>query len=284
MPKYTILVPVYNKLDCLRKYFYNILNQSFTDYEIIVVDDCSTDGSYEYLTSINDCRLHVYKNDKNVGLGENRNILLRRANGEYVLFVDPDDYIELDLLLKVEEANENLDVIRFQNVIEPVTIRQKELEQGKDKYRMCCDPTDVISGEEALMSWCLGERKINTMPWTYVIKRELYDDVVYPKTSILEDFAITPYLIAKAKKVKAIPFVGYHYLKYDDSLTSSNENLGYIKNKLELFKGIVSLTGYYMDRTNISDKNKEIFMEDVKNRYLVREQKFLQLLREKGGN
>ena len=49
MIKYTIMVPVYNKIECLKKYFSTIINQNFCDYEIIVVDDCSSDGSYEYL-------------------------------------------------------------------------------------------------------------------------------------------------------------------------------------------------------------------------------------------
>ena len=52
MIKYTIMVPVYNKIECLKKYFLTIINQNFSDYEVVVVDDCSSDGSYEYLKKI----------------------------------------------------------------------------------------------------------------------------------------------------------------------------------------------------------------------------------------
>jgi len=281
MIKYSILVPVYNKVEYLKKYFKYIQNQTYENYEVIVVDDCSSDGSYDYLKGLNDPRVHVYRNENNVGLGENRNILLNHAHGEYVIFVDPDDYIELDLLSKIDEENDSLDVIRFQNVIEPVTEHQKELEKNKDKYRYGCDPTEVITGEEALIRWCLGERKINTFPWTYAIKRKLYEDVVYPNTSILEDFAITPYLIAKSKRVKAIQFVGYHYMKYDDSLSNNDGNLENKKNKLALFKKIIELAEYYINKTDISGESKRVFINDIHNRYTIREQKILELEKRK---
>lgn len=275
MIKYSILVPVYNKLEYLKKYFKYIQNQSYDNYEIIVVDDCSNDGSYEYLKSLDDQRLRVYRNHHNVGLGENRNVLLSHAKGEYVLFIDPDDYIETELLAQIDKENNNLDIIRYQNVIEPVTPNQKLLEYGKDMHRYSVSPTNIINGEEALLNWCLGERKINTFPWTYAIKRELYDGVRYPNTNILEDFAITPYLIAKSEKVKAISFTGYHYMKYDDSLSINNNDLEYKKKKLAIFKEIISLAEYYICQTNISDTAKMIYIDDIHKRYKIREQKII---------
>lgn len=277
MVKYSILVPVYNKKECLQKYFKYIQNQTYNNYEIIAVDDNSNDGSYEYLLSLNDEKLHVYKNENNVGIGEIRNILLNYCHGEYVIFIDPDDYIDVNLLLKIDEVNNDLDIVRFQNVIEPMTETQKKNEQGKDKYRFCCNPTEIIDGEEALLTWCLGERKINTFPWTYAIKRELYQDVEYPKVQILEDFAITPYLLAKAKKIKAISFVGYHYLLYDESLTKQKNNSKYAKMKIQLLKEIIELAKYYIYKTEISENAKQIFVDDINNRYEIRKKKVLEL-------
>lgn len=274
MIKYTIMVPVYNKIECLKKYFLTIINQNFSDYEVVVVDDCSSDGSYEYLKKIEKMcdKLTVYRNKKNLGIGETRNILVSKSEGKYLLSIDPDDYIEVSLLREINKYSSlDLDIIRFQNVIEPVGQKQILNEQGKNLYRYSCKPTNIISGEEALLLWCFGERNINTFPWTYAIKKELFNGVYYPNTKVLEDFPITPYLIAKSSKVKAIDYVGYHYLKYDSSL-SSNLNKNAIE-KLKIFKEMVELAKYYISKTDISRETKELYYKDVDNRYNIRKEK-----------
>lgn len=274
MIKYTIMVPVYNKIECLKKYFLTIINQNFSDYEVVAVDDCSSDGSYEYLKKIEKMcdKLTVYRNKKNLGIGETRNILVSKSEGKYLLSIDPDDYIEVSLLREINKYSSlDLDIIRFQNVIEPVGQKQIINEQGKNLYRYSCKPTNIISGEEALLLWCFGERNINTFPWTYAIKKELFNGVYYPNTKVLEDFPITPYLIAKSSKVKAIDYVGYHYLKYDSSL-SSNLNKNAIE-KLKIFKEMVELAKYYISKTDISRETKELYYKDVDNRYNIRKEK-----------
>jgi glycosyltransferase involved in cell wall biosynthesis len=272
MIKYSILVPVHNQLEFLKKYFKFIQNQSYTNYEIVVVDDYSTDGSYEYLSNLNDPKIHLIRNSKNFGIGETRNILLSNACGEYVLFVDPDDYIEPDLLLNIDKENDNLDIIRFQNVIEPATENQKQLEYGKDPYRYSVEPTGVITGEEALLKWCLGEKQINTFPWTYAIKKELYNGTTFPSTNVLEDFAIIPYVLAKSKKVKAIDYLGYHYMKYDESLSANKNSIEFKKRKLDTFKRILLLAEHYILLTDISDAAKMTYIKDIHNRYRIRKE------------
>lgn len=274
MIKYTIMLPVYNKIECLKKYFSKVINQNFSDYEVIVVDDFSTDGSYEYLKQLEkSCnRLTVYRNEKNMGIGYTRNKLISSAKGKYLLFVDPDDYIEEILLQELDKYyNLDLDIIRFQNVIEPVGANQILKEQGKDLHRYSCLPTNIISGEEALLLWSFGERNINTFPWTYAIKKDIFNGAKYPETTILEDLAITPYLIAKSNRVKAIDYVGYHYLKYDSSLsTNSNDYAVY---KLKVFKEIIKLAKLYISTTQISSKTKELYYRDLENRYNIRKEK-----------
>lgn len=274
MIKYTIMVPVYNKIECLKKYFLTITNQNLSDYEIIVVDDCSSDGSYEYLKGIEKhCdKLIVYKNERNLGIGETRNILVSKSKGKYLLFVDPDDYIEVSLLQEINKYYDlDLDIIRFQNVIEPISEKQIINEQGKNLYRYSCKSTDIISGEEAFLLWCFGERNINTFPWTYAIKKELFNDIQYPNTRVLEDFAITPYLIAKSSKVKAIDYVGYHYLKYDSSLSTNSTK--YAIEKLKIFREMMELAKHYISKTTISLATKERYYKDVENRYNIRKER-----------
>lgn len=274
MVRYSILIPVYNKLECLKKYFKYIENQTFENYEIIVVDDGSNDGSFEYLSERlkhND-KMKLSRNPINRGIGSVRNALLSMASGEYILFVDPDDYIETLLLEELDKYyNLDLDIIRYQNVIEPVGEKQISLENGKNLYRYSCEATNVISGEEALLLWSFGERNINTFPWTYAIKRKIFDGVKYPEISLLEDFAITPYLIAKSNKIKAIDYIGYHYLKYDESLSTNSAD--FALEKLKIFKQVVELAKYYISMTQISLQTKELYYNDLENRYNVREKK-----------
>ena len=191
---------------------------------------------------------------------------------------DSVDYIETDLLSEIDKEIEDVDILRFQNVIEPMTPNRIEQEMGKDKYRYGCNPVENTTGEEALLKWCLGERNINTFPWTYVIKKDLYNGVYYPELNNLEDFAITPYLIAKAKKIKAITYVGYHYLLYDNSLSSNDNNLSSKVKKLQTLYDVAQLAIINISSTNISNESKKIYIDDVINRYNIRKAKLDNLL------
>lgn len=274
MMKYSLMLPVYNKIECLKKYLSTIINQNIIDYEVIIVDDFSTDGSYEYLKKIEKTcnKLKVYRNNKNMGIGYTRNKLVSYSNGKYLIFVDPDDFIEENLLKELDKYYDlDLDVIRFQNIIEPVGAIQILNEQSKNLHRYSCSPTDVITGETALLEWFFGERKINTFPWTYAIKKELFNGVKYPEVPVLEDLAITPYLIAKSNKIKAIDYVGYHYLKYDSSLSTNLDD--YAVYKLKILKQIIELAKLYISTTNISEQTKKMYYEDLENRYNIRKEK-----------
>ena len=281
---FSILVPLYNKKDCLQNYFNTILEQTYDNYEIIVVDDKSTDGSFEYVQSMNNKKIHLYQNKKNRGLGFTRNELLKFANGDYFLFVDPDDYIELDLLDTLNKVltKEELDVVRFQNIIEQeYKIGYFSTEQ--DSKLFCCRPTNIISGEQALLMWFMGDNNINTLPWTYCIKKELFNNIRYPETRVLEDFSVTPCLVAMANKVKAIDYVGYHYIKHIDSLSNPKleDKKKYAKYKIAIFKKIVALCKKNIYNLQISVKSKRIFCNDVDNRYRIRLERVKKILEEK---
>lgn len=290
MPKFSFMVPVYNKEAYLARCMGSLLQQTFDDFEVVIVDDCSKkDNSYPMLKMLSnfDSRIKLYQNKENLGLGKTRNELLKRATGDYVIFVDPDDYVELKLLEKINEALEadsELEIVRFQNISEPATVKQFKVEEKKNPYRFCCEPTGVISGEEAVMKWMLGIDKINTMPWTYAVKRELYKGAEYPDIPVLEDFAITPYLLAQAKKVQAIDYVGYHYLQYDDSLTKSGdsieEKIKFRKSKLSYFADVVLLAKKLMDTTKISEVVKATYYADILNRYDDKVKKYESLVAE----
>lgn len=113
MPKVSIIVPVYNVEKYISTCLDSIINQTFTDFEILVVDDGSPDKSIEIIKKYQDSRIIILKKD-NGGLSDARNYGLERASGEYILFVDSDDWIEADLLkdcVEILDNNTELDLI-----------------------------------------------------------------------------------------------------------------------------------------------------------------------------
>ena len=88
---FSVLMPVYNCALYLAEAIESILNQTFTDFELIVLDDGSTDGSAEIAKSYNDSRIVYHCNEKNLGLANNLNVGLRMAKGKYIARMDGDD-------------------------------------------------------------------------------------------------------------------------------------------------------------------------------------------------
>lgn len=93
MNKVTIMIPVYNQENYIKDAITSALNQTYSNLEIIVCDDCSSDKSWDIISSFNDKRLRVYRNEQNIGRVNNyRKLLYELANGDYVINLDGDDY------------------------------------------------------------------------------------------------------------------------------------------------------------------------------------------------
>lgn len=104
MPRFSIITPVYNSAEYLPVCVDSIRNQTFSDWELILVDDASTDGSRELCDQIadEDDRISVVHHSRNFGAGHARNTGLLKASGEYLLFLDGDDYWDVNYLLSLE--------------------------------------------------------------------------------------------------------------------------------------------------------------------------------------
>lgn len=100
LPKISVIVPVYNPGDGFVRCLKSLQEQSFTDIEIIFIDDCGTDGSMELVrkAALTDKRIRILVNERNSGAGYSRNRGIEESCGEYLAFIDPDDYISEDFL------------------------------------------------------------------------------------------------------------------------------------------------------------------------------------------
>ncbi|MDI3312705.1 MAG: glycosyltransferase family 2 protein, partial [Thermoanaerobacterium sp.] len=112
MPKVTVAIPTYNRAHYLKEAIESVLNQTYTDYELLVVDNASTDNTEEVVKSFNDKRIKYIKNETNIGMVNNWNKCIDLAQGEYLIIFHDDDIMKPELLEKeVEILDNNEDVI-----------------------------------------------------------------------------------------------------------------------------------------------------------------------------
>jgi glycosyltransferase involved in cell wall biosynthesis len=106
MTRFSIIVPVYNVKNEIRQCFESIKNQTFTDFEVLCVDDCGIDGSMDIVREFaqEDSRFKILTHEQNQGVSAARNTALKAVQGEYILFVDPDDWIELSTCEAINQA------------------------------------------------------------------------------------------------------------------------------------------------------------------------------------
>ena len=212
--KFSIIVPVYNVKDYLETCFRSILNQGGDDYEIILVDDGSTDGESGPLCD----RLAAEAPEKTVvvhkpngGLGDARNAGLVRARGEYVLFVDSDDYLLPGLLdaLRGKLDETDADIVDFGFLVD---------RNGTAVERHCGELSSfgtfsVSEHPDALL--------ILPAAWRRLYRKRLFtdNDIRYPARVWYEDIRTTPKLFVKAARITCLDAPYYGYVVRDGSIT-----------------------------------------------------------------
>lgn len=221
MPKVSVIVPVYNVEAYVEKCLKTLVEQTLEDIEIIVVNDGSTDHSKEIVQKIMKQFPNkiVYKEKENGGLSDARNYGMPYAKGEYIAFLDADDYIEKDMYQKMYEIakKENSDMVECDFYWEyPKKQKQDigEIYQGK---------------QEAL-------EKIRVVAWNKLIRKEVLEKakVTFPKGYRYEDVEFTYKLIPFLEKVSFLKEPCVHYVQREGSISNSqNERTKEIFDVLE---------------------------------------------------
>ena len=207
MPKFSIIVPVYNTEKYLDDCLNSIFKQSNQDFEVICVNDGSTDKSKDILNKYKDDITIVTQ--ENSGLSVARNKGVEKATGKYLLFVDSDDTIEPKLLEKLDQVTKNNpDLVRF---------GLNEI-NGDKKEEIPSPAFNNISGIDAFKE--IVKNKYVEPAWLYLYKRDFY---INNKFSFMpyvyhEDFGLIPKVIVKAEKVTSINYAGYNYFKREGSI------------------------------------------------------------------
>ena len=216
----SVIVPVDNVERYIRQCVESILEQTYADLEIILVDDGSTDGSGSICDEykLKDNRVVVI-HKCNGGLSEARNAGLDIARGEYIGFVDSDDYIEPDmyevLYKNCERYAADLAAARFVKFNTQGEVRKNFTEN-----------IEVFSREEMLRLFIVGDRRyeITMSVWDRLYKRELISDLRFPVGKCYEDIVFSTKVIEKSKINVYIDRALYHYRLREDSISGEDFN------------------------------------------------------------
>lgn len=254
MVKLSIIVPIYGVEQYLRKCVDSLLAQDIENYEIILVDDGSPDACPQicdsYAVAHNNVRV-IHR--ENGGLSAARNSGIEIAQGEYVMFVDSDDYIESNvlggLLAKIEQ--DKMDVIRydFRNVDE----KYEEFHPNKDPKRNVNLSPTVVDGE-TFLNERLGP---GCYAWQFIIKHELLKDCVFEEGIYFEDTEWTPRMLVRAKRVASTETIVYNYFWREGSITLPDNQQ---KREKVLRDKIALIRGFKEQQKLVNDKSWFVWM------------------------
>ena len=215
--KISVIVPVYNVEQYLSRCMNSIINQSYSDIEIILIDDGSTDSSGQICDDYarSDNRIKVI-HKKNGGLSDARNVGLDVACGEFIAFVDSDDFIHKDmfniLLNKMNKYECDIVESGFIKVYENQKINEEEFINDKES---------IYNREEAMVSTIMDHHCRNFVV-NKLYKRKLWDGIRFPYGEFFEDVSTTYKVINKCSKLIKIEQPLYYYIQRYGSITNSD--------------------------------------------------------------
>lgn len=272
MKKISIIIPCYNAEDTIKKCLDSIICQTIKPYEVIIIDDGSTDNTTkickEYIT--NEYNNFKYYRKQNGGVSSARNMGIDRAKGDYLAFIDADDTIDEKYIetLSMIVNNSNSDIIVFSFVKNRFNCRKKApryLEKNDALGRIICDPR-ITSG-------CLNK----------IYKKQIVNKVRFIDSPIAEDLAFNMDIIEKEPDL-SIMLVGNMLYKYNTKSNNSIMHGGFSNQYLKIlstYKMLIDKEGYpinsllraalvpvsikcyiKMKNSNIDDKKVELMCRD----------------------
>lgn len=215
-PLISVIVPVYKVEQFLDRCIQSIINQTYKNLEIILVDDGSPDCCPEICDfwAKKDCRIKViHKN--NGGLSSARNAGLAVCKGEFIAFLDSDDWIEQDMYEILYRACAENDVLMS------VCGRYDEYEHSRESLEgRCPQAQEIISYKTMLPKMFIGEN-YDSAVGDKLFHRSLWDEICFPDGEIYEDLAVMYRVVINAQRIATCDVPLYHYYHRSNSITTS---------------------------------------------------------------
>ncbi|QOR57649.1 GtrB [uncultured phage cr130_1] len=218
--KISVIMSAYNAQNTIRRAIRSVLNLTYKDVELIVVNDCSTDDTEKIIKKYKDNRIVYIKHDVNLGAGCARNTGIKHATGDYIAFLDSDDYYNKEYLQTMANGTDDgkFDIVSSGYIV----IEGKHKKTKKPTARKVYG-NNYVKDDSGTIHF------LNVQ----LIKRSLFDNVEYCKRRFIEDSSTFVKLLYYAKNRNILNYAGYNYVQNPNSLIhSSSEYKKYLYNLL----------------------------------------------------
>lgn len=210
----SIIVPVYNVEKYLHRCINSIVQQTYKNLEIILIDDGSKDNCYEICMFYKekDKRIKVI-HQQNGGLSAARNTGLENATGKYISFIDSDDWVHPDFIWNLYYTMKNTN----SQIVECLALSTTEYIIDEKSIELDCIEKKEFDGAECFTEFIKGNFFRQTV-WNKLYKKEILEKLVFEVGKIHEDEFWTYQVFEKAKHVSLLNFKGYYYFQREDSI------------------------------------------------------------------
>ena len=253
-PKISVIVPIYNVEKYVKKCLDSILFQTFSDFEVILVNDCSPDNSEaiceEY--AIKDSRFKLVNKPQNEGLPQARKTGFENSTGEYIINIDSDDWVEPTILEQLYNVavNENADLV-------------------------CCDFFREFPDKCEVVEYIIDtNNRFNNLGftlysaiWCYLFRRDIYEKIEFPLYSMAEDVVISQQALFYSKKLCKISAPLYHYRVNPNAMTQNKTMESFLEHQKNLLWTIDFLKTNLQNDFALIEKNVNILINKFK--YIV---------------
>lgn len=286
--KLSIIIPAFNAENTLKRCLDSVLQQKDDELEIVVINDGSKDLSDEIMQEykLKYPEIISYYKKQNTGVADTRNYGIEKAKGKYIMFLDSDDYIDIQLYNIIKQYIErDIELIKFKlqrvdennNIIEKVTGPIFEKTTGEEGFK-------YLYASDVLLD----------SPCVYVMKKDIFirNKLLFNVGTEHEDFGLIPFVIVLARSMISIDFYGYQYVQSNGSITRNND---YNKTKKKAYdalkqydEALIKIEKYNINKntadylkiyyTNaillktetLEDKDQKQYINEIKKRRMIK--------------
>lgn len=293
-PFISIVTPVYNSFELMEKYFDSLEKQDADNFEVIIVDDCSTDDSYKKLKKkIKQCDFdcYLYKTQKNSGPGVARNLGIFNSSGRYITFVDSDDYIENNFIKEITFLVSDYDAI--------------VVDYYKTNGLKCTPCNTILSLSSGIVNVSDAVALSSGSTWCKIYRADILknNEIKFPNLMRGEDLVFNKVALSKCKNIFYLKKNLYYYYENQSSIMHNFDTLDildnkkaykYIENNLSLDDSLEMIFIreylYLITQIMILKKYKTCEIKDFisscfhkfpnwyKNKYIQKQPKYLQII------